>query len=91
MLLHPLFGLPHVYKDDYGTEGITFKALFPLKAENPLDASSTLFCLLWGQDMEMKLPFPSGFLTGGTDDIFSHDSVRHTSQRRIRLHAVEIS
>lgn len=31
MLLHPLVRFPHVYKDDYGTEGVTFKALFPQK------------------------------------------------------------
>lgn len=65
--------------------------LFPLKTENHLDASSPLFGLSWGQDMEMKVFSPSGLLLGGPDNISSHGSVRHKSQRRLCLHAVEIS
>lgn len=58
----PWWGFPMFTRMIVGQRVSFLNPLFPLKTENRLDASSTLFYLSWGQDLEMKLPFPSGFL-----------------------------
>lgn len=47
MLLHPLVGLPHIYKDDYGAEGVIFKPL--VSSEN----RKSLGCLIYTVLLEL--------------------------------------
>lgn len=87
----PWLGFPTFTRMILGQRVSFSRPFFSLKTENHLDASSTLFGLSWGQDMEMKLLSLSGLLLDGPDNISNHGSVRHRSQRRLCLHAVAIS
>lgn len=91
MLLHPLLGLPHVCRADYGAEGVTFKLL--VSSEN----IKSLGCLIYTVLLELgsrrrgEAALPLRLSPGWYRQHFYPGSVRHTSQRRPCLHAVEIS